>query len=143
MPGGIVLIGRALVEDHEAPEVLAGHLLEAKLRAQVDPPLAVLLREAGPLATAQLLATGKLPPEVLARHAETLITREAENVPDGALIDLFAQMDLPSTPYAYARDITGEDVLALIESDPMRGKVAKPLLSDGDWVALQDICGPH
>jgi hypothetical protein len=33
-------------------------------------------------------------------------------------------------------------VLALLEGDPMRGRPAEPLMSDGDWVALQNVCGP-
>ncbi|MEM9901251.1 MAG: hypothetical protein AAF865_07895 [Pseudomonadota bacterium] len=142
LPGGLVLIGRALVEDHELPEVLAGHLLAARMRAEADPPLAALLREAGPWATAQLLTTGHLPEAVIARHAETLLTGELPPRDDAALIGGFAAVDLPSTPFAYALDVTGESVLTLIEADPMRGRETSPLLSEADWRALQQICEP-
>jgi hypothetical protein len=32
-------------------------------------------------------------------------------------------------------------VLGLIEADPLREPRGEPLLSDGDWLALQGICG--
>jgi hypothetical protein len=37
-------------------------------------------------------------------------------------------------------DTTGESVLGLIEADPYAGKVPPPLISDGDWISLQNIC---
>ena len=46
-----------------------------------------------------------------------------------------------TSPYAYARDITGESVLPLVESDPRAAEGSVPVLSDADWVRLQGICG--
>ncbi len=140
LPGGIVLVGRSLLEDFETPEVLAGHLLEADLRTQTASPLAEILSAAGPFATAQVLTTGKLPQEAVDRHAEAMLTRAPAPVDQNALVARFAEAGLSTTPFAYARDVTGESVLTLIEADPMRGKDAPPLMSDGDWVALQTIC---
>ena len=51
------------------------------------------------------------------------------------------QAELRSKPYAFARDITGESTLPLIEGDPMNGKLTAPLMSDADWLRLQSICG--
>jgi hypothetical protein len=47
---------------------------------------------------------------------------------------------VPTSPYAYAVDPTGETVLALIEADPFRSKSPQPVLTDGDWISLQAIC---
>ena len=54
---------------------------------------------------------------------------------------VFAQAAVPSSPYAYARDITGETTLGLIEADPMAGRTLEQVLPDRDWVLLQSICG--
>ena len=55
--------------------------------------------------------------------------------------ELFAAAQLPSTPFAYAVDVTGEETLGLIEADPMQGRSVEPILSDAEWISLQGICG--
>lgn len=142
LPGGEMLIGRALVEDHETPDVLAGHVLAARVQAEAEPPLAALLRHAGPVATLRLLTTGHLPPDVPRSYAGALLVGAPPPPATERLLAAFAAAGLSTLPYAYARDVTGEAVLPLIEGDPMRGLRPEPLLPDGDWVALQGICGP-
>jgi hypothetical protein len=54
----------------------------------------------------------------------------------------FAQWQVRARPYAYAEDITGETTVTLIEADPFAGTAPPPpLLSDADWLRLQEICG--
>jgi hypothetical protein len=36
--------------------------------------------------------------------------------------------------------VSGESVLTLIEADPMRGQRPEPLISDEDWLSLQNMC---
>ena len=55
----------------------------------------------------------------------------------------FRTAGLSTTPYAYAIDPTGESTIALIEADPLAGLVPEPLMPDGDWVSLQDICSTN
>lgn len=141
LPGGLILLDRALVEDHEDPGAVAGFILAEDARAAADDPLAVLLREAGVTATLQLLTRGTLPDRVLEAHARNLFIAPPAPLPDAALLSRFAAARVPTTPYAYARDISGESVLGLIEADRMRGQPVPPLLSDRDWVQLQSICG--
>jgi hypothetical protein len=43
-----------------------------------------------------------------------------------------------SAPYGYARDISGESTATLISASQT---TTPPLLSDGEWIALQGICG--
>ena len=141
LPGGTILVNRALVEDFETPEVAAGYILAEDQRAREHDPLLSVLREAGPVASFKLLTTGKLPPGVMDAYAEWLPTHEPAPVSEDALISRFAKARVSTEPYGYARDVTGEESLPLIEADPMAAEHRAPLLSDGDWVALQEICG--
>lgn len=141
LPGGLILIDRALVEDYEAPDVAAGYILAEKARAAALDPLRGLLEVAGGVASFQLLTTGNLKDETLDTYAKHLLTAPRTEPDQSLLLSAFAERSVPSTPYAYARDITGETVLPLIEGDPMIRTTAIPLLSDADWLRLQNICG--
>lgn len=141
LPGGIVLLNRAVVEDYEDPDIAAGFVLSEAVSARQTDPLAALLDHAGLLASLRLLTTGALPEATLADYAETLMTRRPALPDSDALIAAFDAAGLRSTPFAYALDITGERTLALIEADPRGGESSRPVLSDADWVRLQGICG--
>jgi hypothetical protein len=141
LPGGILVANAGLVEDHETPEVLAGYLLAADTGRMATDPMLTLLIEAGLGPTFRLLTTGQIAQEPLHAHAASLLSRSPDPVEDAPLLARFAAAEVSSQPYAFARDGTGESVLALIEADPMRGQRTAPLISDADWVSLQDICG--
>ncbi len=68
------------------------------------------------------------------------MTRPLEEVDTDALIALFAKAELSSTPYAYAKDVSGEATLPLIEADPAPRSGDNLVLSDADWLRLQSIC---
>ncbi|SDW61363.1 hypothetical protein SAMN05444358_1011303 [Ruegeria halocynthiae] len=141
LPGGTVLLNRALVEDHEDPAVAAGYVIAARARAVQKKPLDDLLDRTGPTAAFRLLTTGELTPEIVDAYTEEVLSQPRPEIADNDLLAIFAQAALPSTPYAYARDITGETVLGLIEADPMAGRTLEQVLPDRDWVRLQNICG--
>ena len=141
LPGGLIVINRALVEDFEDPDVAAGYVLAEALRSDHADAVHEMLSEAGPRSAFQLLTTGEIPEETLAIYAETLMTRDPAPVPDEALLAAFAETGTTSTPYAYAIDISGESTLGLIEADPARGGETLPVLPDSAWVSLQGICG--
>lgn len=140
LPGGIVLLNRTFVEDHEDPAVAAGAILAERARAATEDPLAELLASGGPLASFRLLTTGQLNRATLDHYVETVLSTPRPDLPDEALLAEFARAAIPSTPYAYALDITGETTIGLIEADPMAGRVLEPVLNDRDWVRLQNIC---
>ena len=140
LPGALILLNRTLVEDWEDPEVAAGYVIAEGVRAAQDDPVRQVLDHAGLLASLRLLTTGALPPDALARYAETLMLSDPAPLPAEALLPAFAEARVSSRPYAYAQDLTGESVLDLIEADPMAGQ-AEPVLGDSDWVRLQGICG--
>ncbi|MDT8328582.1 MAG: hypothetical protein RQ750_14570, partial [Roseovarius sp.] len=139
--GGAVLINAALVEDFEEPDIVAGHIVAAYLRAANRDPLDRLLAQGGVSASLRLLTTGVLPDEVLRGHAEALLTDPPDAIDPESLLAGFRAWSVRATPYAYAIDITGETVLPLIEADPFAA--APPplaILSDQDWLRLQAIC---
>lgn len=139
LPGGRILIGHALVEDHESPEVLAGYILAEDVRRNALDPLESLLSDAGFGAALKLLTTGRLDDDALRRHAELLIAAEPEMVANEELASRIRGAGISGAPYAYARDISGQSMLPLIEASQDAAPTA-PLLSDGDWIALQRVC---
>ena len=111
-------------------------------RAAASDPLADMLDVVGARASFQLLTTGDLKEETLDEYAREMLTTASSIPSDADLLAAFAAREVRSTPYAYARDISGETVLGLIEGDPMARRDAAPLLSDADWLRLQSICSP-
>ncbi len=142
LPGGTILIHRSLVEDFEEPDVVAGYIVAERMRARTYDPLGRLLDHAGLIAAFRLLTTGEPGTEALRSYAEYLLT-DAPSAPvnDAVLLEGFEAWSIRSTPYAYARDITGETTLRLIEADPFAAGAPPAVLSDGDWLRLQAICG--
>ncbi|WP_294620631.1 hypothetical protein [uncultured Roseovarius sp.] len=141
LPGGTILINRSLVEDFEDPDVVAGYIIAERLRTQLHDPLNDLLEHAGLWATITLLTTGDLGEETLTAYAEHLLTDERPELDEEVLLKGFETWQVRSTPYAYARDISGETTLALIEADPYAAASPEPVLSDANWLRLQGICG--
>lgn len=141
LPGGIILLNKALIEDFEDPAVVAGYILSERARAADHDALAELLADGGPSASFRLLTTGELTQATLDQFAEHVLIAPRAEPQEEAVLALFEQAAVPSTPYAYARDITGETVLPFIEADPSIGQIPKPVLEDRDWVLLQNICG--
>ena len=141
LPGRIILLNRALIEDYEDPEVVAGYVLAENLRARATDPLLRLLGETGLFPALRLLTTGDLPDDTLDSYTEAFLIEPDDPVPPHDLLAAFKAAAVRSSPYAYAVDISGETTLGLIEADPVTSESAKPVLSDGDWVALQGICG--
>ncbi len=140
LPGGLLLLSQRVIEDHETPEATAGYMLKAIDDAAQSDPLNALLDTAGTRVTFRLLTTGQLQGDALAGYAVTLLAAEDPPLDIDRLLERFQAAKIPSTPFAYARDITGESVLNLIEADPYRGVETPRLLSDADWLSLQEIC---
>ncbi|QRF65273.1 hypothetical protein [Ponticoccus alexandrii] len=141
LPGRVILLHRNVLEDHEDPDVAAGFILTEALRARQSDPLADVLDHAGLWASLRLLTTGNLPDAALDAYAEHLLTSRPVDPPMEPWLTAFSEAELRSSPYAYARDITGESVLPLIEADPRAAEGSRAVLTDADWVRLQGICG--
>ncbi|MBM1690152.1 hypothetical protein [Sulfitobacter geojensis] len=141
VPGDLILLDRSVIEDFEEPDITAGYIVTEQARRDVTDPLRDLLQVVGLRENFRLLTTGDVAPEALDLYAEHLMTTPPAAVDTGRQITRFERAALRSTPYAYARDITGETTLELIEGDPMNGKLTEPLMSDANWLRLQTICG--
>ena len=141
LPGGMVVLNRSVIEDFEEPDVAAGFVLTELTHNDAADPLRDLLDVAGLRENFRLLTTGDLAPTALDTYAEHLMTQTPVQPARAAQLARFEAAALRSTPYAYAIDITGETTLDLIEGDPMNGKLTEPLMSDADWLRLQNICG--
>lgn len=141
LPGGIILLNRALVEDYEDPEVAAGFILaEDEHATQID-PLVRILQETGLISAFRLLTTGRIPQKVLDSYGEHLLTEKKELLSDQSLLTRFENALVRTSPYAYAIDISGETTVGLIEADPVTSATVVAVLNDEDWVGLQEICG--
>ncbi len=140
LPGGTVVMNRALVEDFEDPAAAAGFILAARAKTEAEPSLQRLLEVAGLRGTATLLTTGRLPSDALDAYAELALSDISERPSTARLLPLFEATGIGSTSYAYAVDISGETTLELIEADPMSGQTIRPIMRDADWIRLQAIC---
>ncbi|MBK5926351.1 hypothetical protein [Rhodobaculum claviforme] len=139
LPGGIVALGRPMIESHDSPEIAAGHALAAATRAEAAPPLRAALRHIGTLGTLRLLTTGEVEPRALRGHGAARIARPLPAADPATLLARFATAEVPVAPWARATG--GPRAARLIEGDPFGDTPpVRPLLSDSDWVALQDIC---
>lgn len=143
LPGGTMMIPARLVEDYEEPDVVAGHIIAAYLRAEAQNPLGRLLTEAGPMASLRLLTTGQLPEARLDAYARTLVETRPDSPSDTEMLEGFSHWRVRATPYAAARDAAGQTPGALVEADPFAHDAPPPppVLRDGDWLRLQGICG--
>ncbi|HEY0274576.1 MAG TPA: hypothetical protein VGC31_00685 [Paenirhodobacter sp.] len=141
LPGNIVVLGREAITGQDTPEVLAGRVITTELAERGRNPLRPFLEWAGFGASLRLLAGAQLAPDTVKGYGKTLMQMPAEPADPADLLQAFASAGVASSPYAYARDKTGESVLPLIEGDPFRGQTARrPLLDEARWIALQDIC---
>jgi len=140
LPGDLIVMNRDLIEDTEDPSVVAGHIISAAGQQRENDPLTALLETSGIGTTFALLTTGDIAPETLRAYAEAIFADPPARASDDVLLDLFTAAELPSTPYAYALDITGETTSGLIDADPMKDRDVRQILTDGEWISLQGIC---
>lgn len=134
LPGGIVLVDRALIERLDDPAITAGFILAAIDGRDSHDPLQDVLQDAGLSTTFQLFTTGDLPHDVLRDYAQTL-----QDLPDTptnpqSLKAAFATADVPMRPYASVRDPNGTEFGEITDTS------TSPILTDGEWVRLQGIC---
>lgn len=141
LPGGLIALNKTLFEDYESPDIAAGYILSELVKRDVSDPLGEMLAAISLLENFRLLTTGEVSEAALSRYAEQLVSGTRHPAPVKALLDRFETQKLHSTPFARAREMAGATASALIKGDPMIGQETAPLLSDADWLRLQNICG--
>jgi len=141
LPGDLYVIGSDLLRAAPGPEAAAAHLVSARL-ATAEPDLkAAAMRHAGLGASLRLMTLGHLPRDAMAGFGDALLLQPAPRPADAYLLRALSERGIPAEPYARSIDPTGQTVLPLIEGDPFRtAPPARPLLTDEQWLALQQIC---
>ncbi|MDN5786709.1 hypothetical protein [Pseudorhodobacter sp.] len=140
LPGRTVVLPESLLAEQDGPDIAAGFALAERITAEMNDPMIPLLHHAGFTATFRLLTTGSLPDGAMDGYAETLVAAPFPAPPDSILLPRFEAAGVATTPYATARDPSGDTTRNLIEADPFSNVIPPALLPDGDWVSLQDIC---
>jgi hypothetical protein len=140
LPGGIIVLDRAMVEEAGDPSVLAGHVLAAIAERTSPDPLAPVIEGAGFTGTMRLLMTGDIPGEVLEAHAARLVAAAPVLPPVATAVAVFGRAGVPITPWAKAVDPAAEVSAPLRAADPMAGRPGIPVLTDDLWISLQAIC---
>lgn len=141
LPGNLYVLGNDVLLTASGPEAAAGHLIAAEMAIADEELMLEALRYAGTGAVLQLLTLGSLPEDAMRGYGETMLQQSAPMPEQSRLLDAFKEKEIPSEPYARSLDPTGASVMRLIEGDPYRATPSpKSLLTDEQWLALQQIC---
>ncbi|WP_265499451.1 hypothetical protein [Paracoccus beibuensis] len=141
LPGDVYVLGEDLLAASAGPEAAAGHLLSAQLAQDDDEVTLEALKHAGLMSALRLMTLGTLPQGAMAGYGEALLDQPLPRPDLAVLPAAFAERDLSTEPFARSIDPTGTALLPLIEADPVRaGTPARDLLTDEQWLALQQIC---
>ena len=139
VPGRLILVGRGFLEGLDSAETLAGHVLAAELALEADDPMRALLRHAGVIATTRFLTTGDLPQDSLASFGALTLARPAPPPDPAALSARMAERNVPIGPYLATLGDEGM-IEAMTQAQLPTARALQPLVSDGEWLTLQNIC---
>ena len=140
LTGGIILLDRRIIENADDPAVPAGYIVAAQTAREQMDPLGPVLRAVGLRQTVHLLTTGDLSSQALQSHARTITQADPDFPSDIDLIAGFERAKIPTAPFAYARDKTGQRTANLIAQDTFAQRDEPLILSDANWIRLQGIC---
>ncbi|MBN2761394.1 MAG: hypothetical protein JXQ79_12915 [Rhodobacteraceae bacterium] len=144
-PGGVYVIDARLLDAADSAEAIAGALLLAEARQRLGDPVRPVLAHIGLFQTLGLLTSGNVPTEALAGYAQDHVRQPAPLPEAAALLARFEALGLSSRGFADNPEPLDPDLGPLLPAlragDPMAGEApSRALLSDGQWVSLQNIC---
>lgn len=141
LPGDVYVIGSDLLRAAPGPEAAAAHLVAARLAVEDAQLRRAAMEHAGLLASLALMTVGHLPQTAMSGFGTALLSRPAPRPADADLLAALEERRIPVQPYALSIDPTGQSVRALIGNVPPGDAPAGPsLLTDEQWLALQQIC---
>ncbi|MEL6795095.1 MAG: M48 family metallopeptidase, partial [Pseudomonadota bacterium] len=164
LPGGQIVFFRGLLKEASTPEEAAGVLAHEIAHVYARDPTRLTLRSAGTAGLIGLLLGDFTGATVTVALSEALLRsgyqREAETAADDFANRLLTEQGLPTTPFANFFDKLAAEVgetpelLSHLSTHPeLAGRAAAaraadrigdapftPVLSDQEWVALQNIC---
>lgn len=135
LPGGYILINKTLLADHDSPEVLAGYVLMERAAQDEQPTLFHLFRAIGMKKTLKFLITGDIETDKLAKFSEDRIRIPATPPAADTVQELFNIAELSNKQFIQ----TAPRYATLADRDNYALGYT-PLLSDEDWISLQEIC---
>lgn len=142
-PGRLFVIDARLLDMADSPDALAGALVLAGARQLTDDPLPPLLRHAGVVATFRLLMSGEFRADGARGYGQAALSAPLV-LPDAASVterferlsfdaDAVLRNPVPLDPAV--RDLSG-----VLQALAARPEAAAPVLNDGQWVSLLNIC---
>ena len=139
LPGGLIALDYNVLQRSDDPAVAAGFVLASRAAVIHMDPLEKLLQEAGLGVTFQLLTTGNIPDDILHGNANALLLADPPQ-PDPVLLKrTLVNAVIPQAPYLAAVDASTGN-MPDIGPDPLADRVIPIILTDSDWVSLQNIC---
>ena len=144
-PGGVYVLDARVLDMAQSAEALAGALLLAETRLRMTDPVRPVLAHIGTVKTLELLTTGDVPGAALAGYAAAHSRAPAPAPDPTTVLARFEALNLSTRPFADNPDPLDPDADALLPAlrtgDPLAGQLSeRALLSDGQWVSLQNIC---
>lgn len=141
LPGQLMVLGQDLIERLDSAEALAGWMLAEVLASEAHDPLLDALHFVGIRATFTLMTTGTLPDIALLGYAERRF-RDVAPLPDAdALGTRLDQLGLSPTAFALSLPEDADELAEALADRPSEfGRQYQRLLSDGEWLTLQEIC---
>ena len=139
MPGGLIILDAGLLQAADDPVAVAGYVLASREAVAGRDPLEPVLKEAGLAATFGLLTTGDIPRDILQRHADERLAEPAPQAEAGDLRRAFQRASLPHRPYQILAD-QRSGTMPDLGRDPLDGQPSAPVLTDSEWISLQNIC---
>ncbi|WP_022707980.1 hypothetical protein [Paracoccus zeaxanthinifaciens] len=137
LPGDIYVMGEDMLLASNGPEAAAGHLLAAQQAQDPEPVTLDALRHAGLLTSLRMMTIGTVPEGSVPGYGAEILAEPLPRPDFDGLPQVFAAKGVPTTPYARSIDPTGASVMSLIQNDPAP---ARSILTDEQWLALQQIC---
>ncbi|MEM9715735.1 MAG: hypothetical protein AAF826_04385 [Pseudomonadota bacterium] len=139
LPGGFTVLHIAIIEEFSGPAVTAGYILKEATNRDGADPIADFFQSSGLGATISFLTSGEISEEDYRSYARAKVT-DIQDIPQAEdLLRRFEAVSVPSTPFAYALDPSGNSTKLLIDLDPVKTSYPQ-ILEDSDWLALQAIC---
>lgn len=139
-PGELIAVDNRLLIDQPDPAALAGHLLAAKIAAETTDPMRAIMDRTSFAEVLRLLTRGTLSTGAMQGFGDTLLAGRPHRPSDKQILQGFAAAGIPATPYAETLPDSPAAPVALTESDPFRTQPYPPILTERDWIALQQIC---
>lgn len=136
LPGGKILLNKRLVTDFSGPDVLSSYALLERAAEDEHPPLYDLFKFSGGRETLRFLATGEVASPLLDAFSEDRILGTPKRPLPINLAALFDVAELSAAEFSKLEpDYVSLDTLMDEQMEP------QPILSDAEWLALQEICG--